>query len=670
MGYERPWHKEDKDKAPIKLMKACQAAISDNRQRMALAIQYSSLFEGSLMTSFLPVGYALQSTNVFPGVNVPLLRRKARSIIKGAHAQLWGNDDPLPQFMSVGGEWHTQTQAILLNRAIDAEYEQPQGRFDNQHDLWRHAGLMEMAATGSVAVFELPGYGKTEARINDTLTMALETSGPQGAYLGCVGTDFYEPEELSLRFPAQRDAIERNAETMWGVGISRGMSESRKPRMETRWVVQVHFGYRCSVRGEDGRKLWTLKDGRRLGKDEVYEYDELPCTIHHFERQMVGDWGTPLTAYIHEVLRRQNEMAYDADQKQINSPQRIVQGSKKTLDKIGGKTRGTMEIESEMAQTDVRITDLDTKDSAALELIKLYGEWADEDAMVDPRHQGGGGKQATSGKHEKYNASYFTEAFAPESRRIIHARTVQTGRRKVRALKDMVKDGQDIMRRWEKGSLSEVIDVADLDLDDNKFMLRVAAVSEEKNSVANLLEFGEQLVQQEKATLGEYMQFRQHLDADGVADQLSRQKQWLQKQIEKWLHAKDSERLEENFYQSPRKYMSELPLIAERVQDELLAAESMGCPSDRLEYFELFLEELGVLIDQEKMQDNTSIATTADLSQIYPGAGGNSAAPQLPAGGANGPPGQPSIPTSGPPRSGSITGLPGPSGGAPLAAVG
>src|SRR5262249_51547042 len=151
---------------------------------------------------------------------------------------------------------------------------------------------------------------------------------------------------------------------------------------------------------------------------------ELPCTIDHFERQMVGDWGVPLTAYVHEVLRRQNEIAHDLDQKQINSPQRIVQGAKETLDKMSGKTKGTMVVESGSPMTDLRIHEIDTKDAAAMEMVELYGRWADEDAMVDARHQGGGGRQATSGKHEKYNASYFTEAFASESRRIIHARTV------------------------------------------------------------------------------------------------------------------------------------------------------------------------------------------------------------------------------------------------------
>lgn len=623
MSYERPWHKRTKEEAPIALMKECQRAIEDNRPRMSTAVTYGSQFEGSLLTSFLPIGYETAAINSQPGLNTPTLRRKLRSIVKGAHALLWGNDDPLPQWMSVGGDWSTQTQAILLNRAIDAEYEQPQGRFDNQHDLWRHAGLMAMACTGSVAVFELPGWGKTEARINDTLTMALETSGPQGAYLGCVGTDYYEVEELCLRFPRQREQIERNAENLWTLAETRmHRANSGNPRMESRWVVQVHFGYRCSVRGEDGRKLLTLKDGSKLGKDEVYEYDELPCTIYHFERQMVGDWGLPLSSYVHGVLRRQNEMAHDADQKQVNSPQRLVQGPEDQLKQVEGKSKATMLINSGSTMTDLRVHEFDSRDEAALAMIELYGRWADEDAMVDARHQGGAGKMASSGKHEKYNASYFTEVFAPESRRIIHARTVQTGKRKVRALKDMVKEGQDIMRRWEKGSLSEVIDVADLDLDENKFMLRVASVSEEKNSISSLLDFGQQMVEQEKASLAELQQWRQHLDADSIGDAVTRIQQWLEKQIEKWLHAKDKERLSDDFYQSPRKWMEPLERWAEKVQQAMVAAESMGCPPDRLEYFELFLEEIGVLIEQRDMQSKTSISATADLSQIYPGAAG------------------------------------------------
>lgn len=631
MPYKKSWHRYTKLDAPGELAKSAQEAIADNEPRYSWAVKFASIFEGSLLTSFLPVGYALQSTNVFPGLKNRLTRRKCRSVVKGAHALLWGNDDPLPQFRSVGGDWSTQTMAILLNRAIDAEYEQSQGKFDNQHDLWRHAGMIAMGSVGSVAVFELPGWGKTEARINDTLTMSLETSGPYGAVLGCVCTDYYEPEELCLRFPAQREAIEKNATTMWALGEKRA-GQNGRTRMQQRWVVEVHMGYRCSVRGEDGRKLWVLRDGTRLGKDEVYEYDELPCTIHHFERETAGDWGMPLTAYIYELCIRHNEITHDVDQKQINSPQRVVQGPKATLAKISGKTKGTMVVESEMLASDVRVQDVNTKDDSGIALASLYAQWIDEDAMVDARHQGGSGKQATSGKHEKYRASYFTEAFAPESRRIIHARTVQTGRRKVRALKDMVRDGQDITRRWEKGSLSSVIDLSDLDLDEDKFMLRISSVSEEKNSVPSLLEWGQQMVEQEKGSMAELIQFRQHLDADSVGDQVNRENEWIQHQIEKWLHAKDSERQEDGFYQSPRKSMN-LERMADRVSLELLGAESKGAPPDRLEYFELFLEELAVLIEQKQLADKTSVSTTIDPSQAFPSLGGSSN------GGQAGPPG-------------------------------
>ena len=151
--------------------------------------------------------------------------------------------------------------------------------------------------------------------------------------------------------------------------------------------------------------------------------------------------------------------------------------------------------------------------------------------------------------------------------------------------------------------------------------------------------------------MAELIQFRQHLDADSVGDQVNRENQWIQRQIEKWLHSKDAEQLEDGFYQSPRKSM-DLERMADRVSLELLGAESMGAPPDRLEYFELFLEELAVLIEQKQLADKTSVSTTIDASQAFPSLGGSSngsigqgipggGAPGLGGGGAGGalPPG-------------------------------
>lgn len=645
-SYVEPWHRLTKAEAPKRVVQDCKSAEKWNAPRRARACAFGSHFEGINLSTFSPGGYAVATNGLsLPGLNSPVVRMKLRTIVKGAHALLWGSDSPLPLWKSVGGRWDTQTQAQLLNRVTDSEYEQPQGRYDDQADCHRHAGLIAMAATGSVAVFEFPGYGKTESRINDTLTMRLESSGAHGAVIGCVATDYYDPEELACMFPGQASEIRNNAQPMRS--LVKG-ADGRDDRM----MVAVRMAYRCKVRDKDGRALWVLDNGTVLGKDREYEHNELPCAIWHFERELAGEWANPLSLYVYHLACRQNEIVSDCDTQQRNAPQRIVQGPQSTWEKIVGKVKGTTFIPSSSPAMDLRITEPAPFNDQSLQLAEMYEQWQDRDAMVEGMHQGAAGKLASSGKHEKFRASYFTEAFAPESRRILSFRTVQTARRKVRALKEMIESGQDIERQWDRGTLGHVIKLSDVDLDESKFVLRCDSVSEEKNSTATLLEIGEQKLNAGEATLDEYIRFRQTLDVDAISDRANRHWQWLEAQVFRWLHSSDEEQLEDDFYQSPRKEM-DLVRIAERVRLDMLDAELRGAPPERLEYFELFLEECAILIEQEaglgapSMQGemNGAAATGVGLEPAGPvGPGG------IPA-----PGGQP----------GPVPGLPGPGGGTP-----
>jgi hypothetical protein len=613
--YESPWHTRAKGESLPKLLEACKLAQKDNEQRLSMSTTYCSLFEGCKMSTMLPVGYMRENSNVFAALkDQPLLRRKCRTTVKGAHALLWGNDDPLPMFKSVGGAWDTQTKARMLNRAIDAEYEQEQGRFDNTHDAWRHGGLIAMGVTGSMFLLALPGWGKVEARLHDTLTFGLETSGPNGTILGMVLTDYFEPEELALRFPKKRADIEKNAVQMHELG-GESMKDEKK---RSRWVVAVHMGYRSKIRDKDGRKTWILRDGTELF-DQPYKYPGMPGVFWHFERELVGDWGLPLTSYIHQLALAQNRITNDCDQQQRNSPQRLIQGTKQAWEALGGKVKGAVFSESGSAATDLRVSEPPPFNSKSLELAQMYSDWIDQDSMVSQQHAtGGAGKQGTSGIHEKYNASYFSEAFAPESRRIIHARTKATGRVYVWALKEMVDAGQDYKRKWERGAMSDEIDAKDLDLDDSGYLIQIASVSEEKNSPATLLDLGKEMLDRGDATLAEFTNFRQTLDLEALDEPITVEKQWLDRQVDKWLHAPLSKLHEDGFYQSPRKYFDDLVRVAETVQGKLLQAEGQGAPPERLEFFELFLEECAVLIEQEKSQAATSIAATAPAASIFP----------------------------------------------------
>jgi hypothetical protein len=614
-----PWHRLSAIDAADELRRACQQAWTDNAPRRGRALEFSSLFEGCQLSSFVPSGYNYGISNVFNNEGGRVIRHKCRSVVKAAHALLWGNDDPLPMVRSVGGDWSTQMRAVWNNRFLDAEYELPQGRFDDTHDMQRHAGLVAMAATGSAAIFELPGYGKVESRFNDTLTMQLETSGPNGTILGCIGTDYYDPWELldDDRYKHAWDSIKANAMPMRAVGTG-GFDQQQSERAE-RMVVPVHFGYRARNRGKDGRCLWVLRDGTPLVKMQEYGEDELPCAFWHFEREMAGDWGTPLTLYIYELCRRQNELTAETVKRQRNMPQAIVQGTAKMRERIKGKIGSMIWVDSDMKDDDVRVDWPPTYSDSAMAFAAQLSEWADQDSMVDQAHQGGPQRLASSGKHEQLRASYFSEAFAPESRRITHFRTVALGKRKLRALRAMLDEDQDISRLWEKGSLKFNIDGSDLELDEDRFVLRFDAVSEEKNSLQTLLERAERWVEEGKGSVADLMWMYQTADTESLSDQATRDKQWLEEQLEKWLHAPDDQLLEEGFYQSPRKWLMDLEGMARRVSGEMNLAESRGAPPERLEFFEIFLEELAILIDQEKAQAVTSISATADAGGVFPG---------------------------------------------------
>lgn len=632
-GYKHPWHsktftKPDQVKHLVKEAQASEGA--KQRGRLETSLQYGALFEGCTLSTLTPVGYQRSDRNVFRDRDIPLIRQKCRSLVKGAHALLWGNDDPLPQFMAVGGDWKIQTQARLRNRAIDSEFDQPQGRFDNTHDLWRHSGLVAMAAVGSCAVFALPGWEKVRARFDDTLSMSIETNGRQGEPLGVITTDFREPEELAIEFPKLRDAILYQAQEMKdpGTGVCR-------------WVVPVRCGWRVKIRDTDGVQIQALDSGESL-VHKPYKRTELPCVFWHFERELFGDWGFPLTAYVYTLLMHQNRLTHDTEKTQRNAPQGIIQGSEKQKQKAAGDARGWTWIPSENPAEDARITAPPMFNSQALELAEAMGRWADEDSMVNAAHStAGGDRSAKSGYHEQLKASYFTEAFAPESRRAIHARTVGTGKRYVWALQDMIEDGREITRMWERGSLVDEITVNDLDLDDARYLTRIASVSEDKNSPQSILEDADRWLEQRTITGAEWLKMRETYDRGAVGDRIAREEQWVEEQMEKWLHAPEEKFLEEGFYQSPRKHMVDLPGIAQRVQGELQWAESRGAPPERLEFFELFLEELGVLIEQEKAQSATTIKADAGAAEVFPGLGGASGTgtgqpPGLPAGGAPG----------------------------------
>ena len=148
------WYRMSGEEAAQALMSECERAIQFNASRRAEALMFASLFEGIELCSFDERGYVYDNSDVFPDLEIPIVRNTCRSIVQTAVSKITAQDSPLPQFMSSGGDWTTRTKAVRLDRLVTAEYEQPQGAFSNLHDLKEElesSGGYEVISTSSPA---------------------------------------------------------------------------------------------------------------------------------------------------------------------------------------------------------------------------------------------------------------------------------------------------------------------------------------------------------------------------------------------------------------------------------------------------------------------------------------------------------------------------------------
>jgi hypothetical protein len=224
----------------------------------------------------------------------------------------------------------------------------------------------------------------------------------------------------------------------------------------------------------------------------------------------------------------------------------------------------------------------------------------------------------TSGKHEHLVAGLFTERFADQERRLIQCRAVDSAKEIVRALHDLLEAEPEFERVWSRGDKSEKIKAADLDLDISKYTISVAPVSEDKDSPKARIEKAYEWLQMGLITGTEFAALQQTYATQEKSALLLAQEQWVERQIDKWLHAKDEDRLDENFYQGPDRWI-DLPAALRQVSLAKLQARSRGAPSDVIEWFDKFQAEASDFLDQEAGTGAEGTIESPSGGTLFPG---------------------------------------------------
>jgi hypothetical protein len=586
------------------LIRECKEAIESNRARRTVALEFASLTEGVRLSSLGASGYEWGDYKVFSGLEIPIVRNTCRAIVRTALSKLAALDNPLPQFMTTGGNWAQRIKNIKLDHMVESELDQPQGVFDSTHEAWRHGANIAIAATGSVALLVIapPNIDRPRAEIDDTLSMRIERSGRYGNEISMVRTGYYAASELCHWFPDAEAKIYANeiAEQDDEREIT-SLSEGRE-LVPGRCVI-VRQGWRVAQGGSPGQLCWCLDDGTVLWCEE-YEPKELPIAVWHYERSLFGEWGTPLTHTIYHQCIRINEIIQDVDRAERNSPQGwVFHTAEHNRDGSVSQARGWNRVEVDNMGNVPAVVPSTKYAQQSVDLLAFHESGAYtasgvSEANVAAKKSVG----TTSGKHEHLVAAIFTERFAEQERALTRARAVTTARLFVHALKELATRDKEYRRVWQAkySDEPEEIRASDLDLDAEKYVTTIAAVSEDKDSPKDRAEKAYEQLQMGEIDADNYTTLLMHFDSMAAMEDSAKtsQRQWIDQQIGKWLHASEEQIVSRDFYQSPDKWCDAADALTQ-VSAQWRTAKSKGAPRQRLAFFERFMSELQVYLDRQ-----------------------------------------------------------------------
>jgi hypothetical protein len=405
--------------------------------------------------------------------------------------------------------------------------------------------------------------------------------------------------------------------------LEAGNDSNLRPRRGVKLVQ----GWFMSYKGKPGREMWVMEDGTVL-LDREYDRKTPPRVQWDYERELYGVWGVPQTRQTYEQSMRENRMLCDMDDAERNSPQcLIVLPVNAEQEGDLNEARGWQIIRSNGDPKQINFVSPPKYNEMSADFVDRMNSGAHDVAGVQDQHSAAKKSTGTtSGKHEHMVAALFTERFADQERRLIQCRAVDTAKEIVYAIKCLLEENSSFSRVWSNGDKSEEIRPADLDLDLSKYTIKIAPVSEDKDTPKARLEKADQWLELGLISGAEWAAIQESLATQEKSQQLLAEQEWLSSQIEKWLYSDEDERLEEDWYQGPDKWI-DLASAARQVSNAKTSARMRGAPPDVLYWFDKFLAETSDFIDQDKVQTKTEISTdAAGASVLFPGVADQQAA--------------------------------------------
>jgi hypothetical protein len=571
----------------------------DQAPRRQRALDTISLYEGRRINALDPAAYG--SAIPYAGQDYERLYMNAgRMIVHGIVAKVAGRLKPKCQMIASGADWPTKLRAKRLEKFVEAQMSQAQGRYRDTWSLALRAFQDACIAIGrgTLKVFADHDEGKvTVERVLpwETFTDARETRSGARPY-NRFQRSYWQRDTLVARWPEFADQI-MTAEATQDFNHAPGARRNAES-------VPVYEAWRLPF-GEKkpGRHVICIK-GCVLESDEWLR-DEFPFVDVYWTEEFLGDGGTSL---LEEIQPSVDEINYTAERmREMEKLAGNVYGSYEegTVDpellklnengiwipRQAGSPPPTFTIPTGFGPSTIQWFELNWS-----KCFQLSGA---SEASTTSRKEPG----VTSGVALRTVAAIETERFSVQANAYEHMCGVDIPRHIIACTRELAEKDPKFSARWPGKNFLEEIPWKEADLDEDMYVIQPAAVGGVVNTPQDRLQLGQDLFNAGIIGRDAFLRVIEFKDVESEIQRQGTQYSLVERYIEQWRNATPESQEDGTFrYRAPIPFMNHAAAIVQ-VAEAYMAAELDGAPDFNLHFFVDFMRDCDAQIQKVAAQN-------------------------------------------------------------------
>ncbi len=620
----RVWHRQKPEEGHLTLVDHARNREGGQVRRKNDAVKLMRLYDGETATGFeRSVGTAenTQDDARLSGEAVDITLNIAQTLVDTLDAKVAGLENTKPQIVTVEASYDVRRQARLVDRFIEGQYYERQGRFFDLWDMFRFALRLALASTGTAAVkfFADTKVGKIQAEVHDTLSMWMDSPGAVYDYPTGMGhTQGWDPERLievvgekyPSGAPGLADDIMKAASREWKPGGLERLTDDRDYKRDDVLRVAVTEGWRFKVSDKPGRYCKSFPGAKEPLSWEAYDYEDPPFVFVGGQRSLTSFWHRTLTKPIVAPILRVNEILSSIDRSERLTPKGVIFYDPEEIhpEKLSvGDDHELIPIPGLAAMKGKPVYEAPAPfHPLALDLVRFYLEQCYNLPGISELHASGDTSGEWSGAALRIRKQLINERFSTLQRGYVQASTVEASKQIIRCAKELAKIKPDFSATWKGNGFMKQIDAKVLNiLDEYKYDVGCYPVSENKNTPESEIALSQELRSVGLITGDAYLNTLKHFNTLQEAKSANdAQERLIGIQIDKWLTAEPSEMRGRRFYRGPVRTMDIYGGIIQ-VNKAYLNAQADDVDDRRLTLFARYLKELKKFADQDAAEQAT-----------------------------------------------------------------